>query len=512
LAQINTDELALLTSRTRPIVLVAKRQAAPLAASVAPNLSEIGLLLPYTPLHELLLEDSPPLVMTSGNLSGEPILTTNENARAHLSTLAEALLLHDRDIHVPCDDSVLRVWQGVEFPLRRSRGYAPFPIKLPFALPPLLAVGGELKNTFCLVRDEYAFLSQHIGDVESAATLHALTQSAAQFEAIFRTTPQAIVIDAHPRYQSAAWGRNLATERGLPCFTVQHHHAHIAAVMAEHRLSGAKPVIGVCLDGTGYGDDGAIWGGEVLLADYRHFERRIQLDYMPLVGGDSAVKHPCRLALAYLWAAGMAWSADLAPVAATSPIEQRVIRQQLATGFNTVPTSSMGRLFDAVSALIGVCQHASYEAQAALELEAQVDSTVTTAYLLPLTSPPTPLSVYREGAKPTISSQHWHIAPLLQAIVADLRAGVPRGVIAAKFHNAIAQGILAAVQQVARVMDIRQVALSGGVFQNVVLFEATVQLLEAHAFTVYGHQRVPANDGGLALGQAIIGGMRLRGG
>ncbi|MEZ4731060.1 MAG: carbamoyltransferase HypF [Caldilineaceae bacterium] len=379
LAHINASELALLTSRERPIVLLQKRGDSPLSPFVAPGNHYIGLMLPYTPLHYLLFSQSaedtnyatdhgsrlggnrlaerplpatrhpPPaaLVMTSGNYANEPIVKNNEEALAKLAELADGFLLHNRDIYVPCDDSVIRVYARHELPIRRSRGYAPFPVRLPLAVQPTLGVGGELKNTFCLAAGHAAFMSQHIGDMETLETLQAFTHAVTHFQTIFDIQPQVLVCDLHPGYLSNQWAR--AQTGDVRLVQVQHHHAHLAGLMAEHGLDGSEPVIGFCFDGTGYGTDGAIWGAEVLLADYAGFRRRSYLQYIPLPGGDAAVRHPSRTALAHLWAAGVEWKEALPPVAATTQTERRILQRQFDTGFNTVPTSSMGRLFDAVA-------------------------------------------------------------------------------------------------------------------------------------------------------------------
>ena len=486
-AHLSPQEEALLTGRERPILLLAKREPSPLSEGVAPGNRFLGVMLPYTPLHYLLLtgDEAPPiLVMTSGNYSDEPIVVGNQEARERLSGLADAFLLHDRPIHARCDDSVVRIFQGVELPVRRSRGYAPFPVKLPWDLPPILAVGGELKSTFCLTKGPFAFMSQHIGDMENLETLVAFGQAVAHFQHIFRAEPVALACDLHPGYLSSRWAQETAGER--PLIQVQHHHAHIAACMAEHGLEGAEPVIGFSFDGTGYGPDGAIWGGEVLVADYRGYRRLAHLAYVPLPGGDAGVKRPYRMALAHLWAAGLDWCEDLPPVAACPAVERRILAQQLARGVQTVPTSSMGRLFDGVAALLGVRQRITYEAQAAIELEARVAPEETGHY-----------AFARAG-------DVFHAGPVFQAIVADLRAGVPVEVIAARFHN----GVAALIQELARAIraetGLSRVVLSGGVFQNVTLLERAVARLQAGGFQVLTHRKVPPNDGGLALGQAVV--------
>jgi hydrogenase maturation protein HypF len=344
-------------------------------------------MLPYTPLHELLFQPAQvrlstgesvsrpassliphPLVMTSGNFSEEPIATDNDDALDRLAPLADAFLLHNRDIHIRCDDSVVRVFEGEEMPIRRSRGYAPYPVKLPFSVPTLLAAGAELKNTFCVTRDGYAFLSHHIGDLENYETLKSFEDGIAHFERLFRIKPEIIAYDLHPNYLATRYALERAERDGLKSIGVQHHHAHIAACLAENNWNGDRPVIGVAFDGTGYGSDGAIWGGEFLIADYRSCERAAHLDYMPLPGGDAAIRHPYRIALSYLHQAGVAWDDDLAPVRAANSNEQAAIHKQIESGHNAFPTSSMGRLFDAAAAICGGRQDVNYEGQAAIEL------------------------------------------------------------------------------------------------------------------------------------------------
>ncbi|MBN1956059.1 MAG: carbamoyltransferase HypF [Anaerolineae bacterium] len=485
--EVDEAERALLTARERPIVLLRARPGGPISPLVAPGNRCLGVMLPYTPLHYLLLAPPflPALVMTSGNYAEEPLAIDNDEALERLAGLADVFLLHDRDIHARCDDSVTRVFAGAELPLRRSRGYAPYPVHLPFSLPQLLAVGGELKNTFCLTRDRYAFLSQHIGDMENYETLCFFEQMVEQLARIFRVAPEIIACDMHPGYLSTRYAQGST----LSVVPVQHHHAHIAACMAEHGLSGERPVIGVAFDGTGYGTDGAIWGGEFLVADYAHFRRAAHLQYVPLPGGDAAIRRPYRIALAHLWAAGIDWQADLAPVAAAPPAELPVLARQLAQGLNTAPTSSVGRLFDAVSALAGVCQVASYEAQAAIELEVLAEEG-------------------ERGAYPFAVGEAIDPAPLIHAVVADRRQGVPPGVIAARFHNGLAAMVRDVAARLRQETGLDEVALSGGVFQNVALLAAVVPLLREAGFTVYTHRLVPPNDGGISLGQAVIAGVR----
>lgn len=491
--ELNDAERGLITSRQRPIVLLRRRADAPISPLVAPGNRYLGVMLPYTPLHYLLLEPSDgfplALVMTSGNYAEEPIAIANEEALERLARLADGFLLHNRDIHARCDDSVTRVLSctGKELPVRRSRGYAPYPVHLPFRMPQVLAVGAELKNTFCLTREKYAFLSQHIGDVENYETLSFFEQMVEQLARTFRVTPEIVACDLHPAYLTGRYAREYAALTSCPLHQVQHHHAHIAACMAEYGLTGERPVIGVAFDGTGYGSDGAIWGGEFMIADYVSFRRIAHLKYMPLPGGDAAIRRPYCTALAYLWAAGVSWDEDLPPVKAAPAPERAVLARQLERALNTVPTSSMGRLFDAVSALAGVRQEITYEAQAAIELEMTVDEGVEEAY-------------------PFEPGEEIDTAPCIRAVVADVRAGVPASVIAAKLHNGVALMIGAVCRRLRQEFGLNEVALSGGVFQNVTLTEKALALLERDGFTVYVHRLVPPNDACISLGQAVIAG------
>jgi hydrogenase maturation protein HypF len=514
--EVSPEERTRLEAKEHPIVLLRKKSGTAISQSVAPGQTTLGVMLPYTPLHELLFHPAPvqlstgelggrwasflsphPLVMTSGNFSEEPIATDNEDALDRLAPLADAFLLHNRDIHVRCDDSVVRVFEGKELPLRRSRGYAPYPVKLPFYAPTILATGAELKNTFCVTRENYAFLSHHIGDLENYETLRSFEDGVAHFERLFRVQPEIIAYDLHPNYLATRYALDRAERDGLKSIGVQHHHAHIAACMAENGLRGDRPgasrVIGVAFDGTGYGTDGAIWGGEFLIADYRGFERAAHLEYMPLAGGDAATKHPYRIALSYLRQAGIEWADDLAPVRAASSSERATLRKQIASNLNTFPTSSMGRLFDAVASICAVRQNVNYEGQAAIEFEALADGSETGGYSFEVEAD----SVLR-GA--------WCVKldEMIRAVLADVRSGVPTPLISARFHNGLAQLVFEVCEKIRRECDVREVVLSGGVFQNVTLLKKTLERLRDADFTVYTHRLVPPNDGGLALGQAVI--------
>jgi hydrogenase maturation protein HypF len=504
IAEVDDPSARLLCSPQRPIVLLPHRRDARIADAVAPHNPDLGVMLAYTPLHTLLFglpsdDAGPPvLVMTSGNLGGEPICYTNDDALERLSHLADGWLMHDRDILVPCDDSVVRVvcvggadnqTESMELPIRRSRGYAPLPIALPVSVPPTMAVGADLKNTMAVADGKYAWLSQHIGDMDDLATLSAFDAAQRHLQELTAVEPEVIVADAHPLYRSTTWAHRNAA--GRPVRTVQHHHAHIAAVMAEHGMDGSQQVLGFAFDGTGYGSDAAVWGGEVLLANYKGYQRLAQLKYVPLAGGDISVLRPYRMALAHLWAAGIEWEADLPPVAACPADEQRVLRQQLDTGMGCVPTSSMGRLFDAVSALTGVRQVVAYEAQAAIELEGLargVDGRMS-SYTFDIDRSRSPALI-----DPT---------PVVHAVVSDQRAGVPAAVIGARFHCAVADLV---VNLACDDRDASQtVALSGGVFQNALLLHLTLKRLQTNGFHVITHRRVPPNDGGIALGQLLVG-------
>ncbi|MFF3615736.1 carbamoyltransferase HypF [Streptomyces sp. NPDC002580] len=511
LAHVGPVERELLLGPRKPVVLLRRRAGAgdEIAAGVAPGSPDLGIMLPYTPVHRLLLglPGDPPgpavLVMTSGNRAGEPIVTDDTEALTRLAGLADAWLAHDRPIHVPCDDSVVRVCAGAELPVRRSRGYAPFPIALPVPVVPALAVGGDLKNTFCAGDGRYAWLSAHVGDMDDLATLTAFERATGHLTDLTGVAPTLLIADRHPGYRATRWARRAAGARGLPLRQVQHHHAHVASAMAEHGLDGSAPVIGVAFDGTGYGDDGAVWGGEVLLADYDGYRRFAHLGYVPLPGGDAAVRNPYRMALSHLRAAGLPWADDLPCAAAATPEERRLLERQLERGLNCVATSSMGRLFDAVSSLAGVCHRVEYEAQAAMELENAAlddlagpltDDERNDAYRFMLRT------VRQDPEAPLIADP----APVLAAAVADVRAGVPAGPVARRFHRAV----VALVQEVCAVArersGIRTVALSGGVFCNALLTEGCGTVLERDGFTVLRHHRVPPNDGGLALGQLIV--------
>jgi len=489
-AHVGDEEASLLLSKERPIVLLRRKSTNTPSPLVAPGNNHLGFFLPYSPLHHLLVEGTP-LVMTSGNRSDEPIVRDNDEALHRLADLADAFLLHNRDIHVVCDDSVVRVFEGKELPLRRSRGYAPLPVPLADPGASVLATGGELKATLCLTKDSHAYMSQHIGDMENLETLEAFERAYQHLSAIFRATPERVACDLHPGYLSTRWAEAFSEKNNLPLVRVQHHHAHIASVMAEHSLAGDRKVIGVSFDGTGYGTDGAIWGGELLVADYQSFQRVGHLKYVLLPGGDAAVRRPYRMALAHLRAADIPWTDDLPCVRATPPDEKTVLDRQLDLRINCVDTSSMGRLFDAVASILDIRHTVTYEAQGAMELEAIAGSSVPDqgSYRFDVTN--------KEEVIFDPSS-------LWRAIVDDLRRGTASPIISARFHRAVARLIGELCLIVRQRSGVKQVALSGGVFQNVLLLDWTKKALSDAGFEILIHRALPPNDGGLALGQAAV--------
>jgi hydrogenase maturation protein HypF len=444
-------------------------------------------MLPYTPLHHLLFDEScRALVMTSGNLSEEPIVTGNREAAARLQSVADAFLFHNRDIHTRVDDSVARVFAGQERILRRSRGYAPHPVTLGFPVAEILACGAELKNTFCLTKDHYAFLSQHIGDLENYETLVFYRETLDRMKQLFRIAPAAVAYDLHPQYLSTKLALEMTDCRQIG---VQHHHAHIASCMAENGIEGKA--IGVAFDGTGYGTDGKIWGGEFLIADFAGFERRAHFRYIALAGGDRAVREPWRLALSYLLDTFGAHvdSLDLPLFRRVASKKIATVRSMIERRINTVETSAAGRLFDAVASIVGVRDEVNFEAQAAIELETCALPGVDAVY---------PFELEEDVL--------WQIdvRPMIERIIRDVLAAKPTGWISAAFHNTVAAIIGEVCLRLRSAEGIDSVCLSGGTFQNVYLVERTVAGLRANGFQVFLHSKVPPNDGGISLGQAVI--------
>lgn len=497
LCRVSPTAAALLSAVEAPIVLLPRRdevaEAAPpltVAEAVAPGNPTLGIMLPYTPLHHLLLRElDRPVVATSGNLSDEPICTDNDEALTRLAGLADAFLVHNRPIARHVDDSVAWVVADTPRLLRRARGYAPLPVLLDAPAPTILAVGGHLKNTVALSVGRQVFISQHIGDLETAEAMAAFERVIADFLRLYEAEPVAIAHDLHPAYASTRYALEAFPE-AIPRIAVQHHHAHLAACLADNGAAG--PALGVTWDGTGYGPDETVWGGEFLLGDARAYTRVAHLRPFRLPGGDAAVHEPRRVALALLWElygeAALAWE-DLPPVASCTSAERRVLARMLAGGFRAPWTTSMGRLFDGVAALIGLQQRVSYEGQAAMRLEFVADPAETAAYPFGLITPASP------GAAAVLD---W--GPLLEAVITDVRGGVPAGVMAGRFHNAL----VAALVRVTQTVGHPQVALTGGCFQNRLLTERSLAALRAAGFEVLLHRQVPPNDGGISLGQIAV--------
>jgi hydrogenase maturation protein HypF len=487
---VSAEERKLLESPQAPIVLLRWKEGSNIAKEVAPNLKYLGVMLPYTPLHHLLLKEGRlPLVMTSGNLSEEPIAKDNDEALRRLKGIADYFLLHNRGIYARYDDSVSMV-EGKPQVIRRARGYAPYPIFLPFKSKPVLACGAEDKNTFCLTKDEHAFLSQHIGDMENEETLEHFENTINLYKKLFRIEPEVIAYDWHPDYLATKYALETAAKKGLKAVPVQHHHAHIVSCMVENNAEG--PVIGVALDGTGYGSDGTIWGGEFFTADYRNFQRLGHLEYLPLVGGEAAIRKPYRMALSYLYTLfGEDFSLEGLPLERLDSTEIKIIKQQLKRKINSPLTSSAGRLFDAVSALVGVRGEIDYEAQAAIELEMLAPDEAE--------AEPYPFAIVeQEGVKVV------KLKELFEAIVQDVKNKTPVPIISLRFHHTVAGIITEMVRAIAKETSLNQVALSGGVFQNRLLLRLTLAVLQKEGFQVFSHRLVPTNDGGISLGQAII--------
>ncbi len=494
--KVSAEEDHFLNSIAHPIVLLEPKPGNEIAEETAPKQKSLGMMLPYTPLHLLLLEPAPGfpevLVMTSGNMSEEPICFEDDDARLRLVGLADGFLMHNRPIHMRVDDSVIREYGTKPYFIRRSRGYAPDPIKLAEPIRPILAAGGELKNVFCLTRQDYAFISHHIGDMENYETFRSFEEGISHFERLFRIHPEVIACDLHPNYLASRYARDRAARQGLPLVEVQHHHAHLAACLAENGWTSHQPAIGLSFDGTGYGTDGAIWGSEVLLGGYASYQRLYHLTYVPLPGGDLAIRKPARMALSLLWQAGLDWEPDLPPVEALCFEERTTVRSQLEHHLNTVPTSSLGRLFDAVASLIGIRQSVTYEGQAAIELEAMADPDESGIY---------PIEVGEGLIK---------ISPLLAAIIADWRSETALSRISARFHNSLVHVIAEVCQTIRRNNGVNTVALSGGVWQNQFLLKRSIETLESLDFKVLIHRQLPPNDGCIALGQALVAAHTLK--
>ncbi|HEY7622873.1 MAG TPA: carbamoyltransferase HypF [Solirubrobacteraceae bacterium] len=480
LVELGPIDEALLLARERPIVVASRRAAAAVAAAVAPHSSDLGVMLPYSPLHHLLLADvGGVLVMTSGNVSDEPIAYTDDDARRRLAGIADGFLTHDRPIHTRTDDSVVRARRsGAPLLLRRSRGYVPASVELPLAAPPLVACGAELKATFCVAKGTRAWVGHHIGDLQNLETLTSFREGIAHFEALFAVAPEVVVHDLHPDYLSTGY----ALEReGVEHVAVQHHHAHLAACLAEHGETG--PAIGAIFDGTGLGSDGTIWGGELLAGDLAGFERVGHLWPVRLPGGDRAVRQPWRMACAWL---AEATGAEPPPLPGIEPRAWHAVAELARTGLAAPTTTSIGRLFDAVAALCGVRTEVTYEGQAAGELEALADRAERGAY---------PLEVAHGilDARSTVL-----------AVASDLAAGVEAPLVAARFHGAVAR----ATAQACAASGLETAVLAGGVWQNRLLLELTLPLLRGAGLRVLVPERLPPNDGAISYGQAAVAAAR----
>ncbi len=487
---VDECERAALESVAAPIVLLRMKAGHGIPDAVAPGLNYLGVMLPYTPLHHLLFGDSLTcLVMTSGNISEEPIVIQNDEARDKLSPLADLVVTHDRDIFMRVDDSVVRVFEDAPRVLRRARGFAPGAIGLGHEVGEVLATGPELKNTFCLTKGRYAVLSQHIGDMENLETLQFFEETLGNLRSVYQITPRLIAHDLHPDYLTTRW----ALQRPEPKLAVQHHHAHIASCMAENGLAG--PVIGVAFDGTGFGTDGQIWGGEFLLCDYHGFERCAHLRYAALPGGDRAARQGWRMAASYLRdALGPdylrldlpCWSA--APSTTWNLIDKLIERP-------AIRTSSCGRLFDAVSAICGISYESNYEGESAMLLEAAAGA------------PQAAQSERTYDLGLNLETTPWTIdtRPVIEQIAREISSGRPARAVAHGFHESVAHMIEAVCRKLRERNRVEQVCLSGGTFQNHTLLQSSVGLLRKSGFEVFLHSRVPPNDGGISLGQAVVG-------
>src|SRR5918993_3038074 len=497
LCHVRPEEEALLTSPARPIVLLERRDDSGIAEAVAPRQSTLGVMLAYTPLQHLLMADAGiPLVMTSGNKSDEPIAYRDEEAREQIGEIADFFLVHDRPIHMRTDDSVVRIVEKQTYPIRRSRGYAPSPLRVVEDFRRrVLACGGELKNTFCVGKERHVFLSHHIGDLENYETLRSFRAGVEHFCRLFDVQPELVAYDLHPEYLSTKYARELE-ESGLPAVGVQHHHAHVASCLADNERPSGERVIGVALDGTGYGTDGAVWGGEFLEGSIAEgFVRRAHLEYAPMPGGAVAIRQPWRMALAQLvtlYGEEETSKLPLAMVREAGEQNVRLVARLVERGLNTPPTSSAGRLFDAVAALAGMpgSRRTTYEGQAAVELELAAEGPASRGY---------PFRLRPEGAGWVVET-----SGIIGGVVEDLLSRRLVGAVSSKFHRTMADVVVTSCEEIREASGESSVALSGGTFQNLLVLQQVVELLTGKGFTVYRHRRVPTSDGGLSLGQAVL--------
>jgi hydrogenase maturation protein HypF len=498
LARVNAEEAESLLSIQRPIVILKKRRFHGVSPQVSPRNGYFGIMLPYTPLHYLLMEGGfRALVMTSGNITEEPINIDNDCAFDNLKGIADFFLVHDRDIHLRSDDSIVRIVDRVPRQIRRSRGYVPVPVFLPEqmrTMPSVLAVGAELKNTICLTKENRAFLSQHVGDMENLETFEFFLLTVSHLKRILEIRPQVLAHDLHPDYLSSKFAGD---QQEIPTTAIQHHHAHLVSCLAEHGEEG--PAVGLCLDGTGYGEDGQIWGGEVLLGDLTSFRRAAHLEYVAQPGGDAAARFPWRMALSYLHKSYGEALFDL-PIDFLRRLdshEVEVVLQMIRRKVNTVMTSSCGRLFDAAASLVGLRNRNAYEGQAPVELENCQDPHESNLY---------PWRFEEDKDRLILMT-----SDIIKGIVNDLEKGVNRGIISTRFHNSLIHMFTETCVRLREENGIDMVAMSGGAFQNATLLSGLTESLSKRGFRVLSHRLVPTNDGGLSLGQAVCAGLRSAG-
>ncbi|OCQ99786.1 carbamoyltransferase HypF [Oscillatoriales cyanobacterium USR001] len=525
----NALESELLTSAAAPIVLLNITGKKPVSPSIAPGQNTLGFMLPYTPLHHLIMQQmEAPIILTSGNIADEPQCIDNQEAREKLGKIVDYFLLHNRDIVNRVDDSVMQVVNNRPQVLRRARGIAPAPIILPLGFektPEILAMGGELKNTFCLLRDGKAILSQHLGDLENAAAFNSYGDTLNLYLSLFEQKPEIIAVDLHPEYLSTKFGKELAENNNLPLYSIQHHHAHIAACMAENGMAiNTPPVLGIALDGLGYGEDGKLWGGEFLLADYRGFTRLGMFKSVAMIGGKQAIYQPWRNTYSHLMAA-FDWDVlkrdygDLELIAFLDRKPRQILNQMLEKGINSPVASSCGRLFDGVAAAIGICrEESSYEGQAAIEMSAIVDVNILNndeeiiGYPFAIGIVDTQEQLGTGEVKFNVLNVpkfYLEPQPMWEKLLADLQANIPQSVMAAKFHKGLGNAIANLVFQLRCENVINCVVITGGVFQNRILLERVSSCLERAGIRVLTHSLVPPNDGGISLGQAAIAAAKI---
>jgi hydrogenase maturation protein HypF len=493
-AYVDREELALLSSPQRPIVILRKKNSNPISELVSPENNYFGVMLPYTPLHYLVVQSNfSALVMTSGNISEEPMAISNDDAFERLSGLADFFLGHNREILVPSDDSIVRHAAGTMRCMRRSRGYAPSPIFLNRRVPRILACGADMKNTICLTHKDEAFLSQHIGDLDNFATYETYCATVDHLRQLFRIEPRVIAHDMHPGYLSTRYGE---TQEGMEKFPVQHHHAHIASCMTENRLDGN--VMGLSFDGTGYGTDGAIWGGEVLIANLKAFHRAGSLSYVPMPGSTKAVKEPWRMAVSFLYDAFGEDFLDfpLSFMERVGPKRIRSLIEIMTKKINSPPTSSLGRLFDGIAAILGIRSHVSYEGEAAMALEMMAHEKPDAWYAF---------EWEKDGFFRILPG------PIIRGVVKDVLQGIPKAVISGKFHTTVIRMYSELCECLRKESDINRIVLSGGAFQNALLLRGFIQALEERDFQVHSHRLIPSNDGGISLGQMMVAAYQGRG-